>query len=143
MKQISNYILEKLKLDKDTNVCPLEFPVKIGFWSNYESIYQMRDVLHDYSNIIRFGITDTKQHGVNGYKLYSIEVENEKDLLSLLIFCYFYSVNREEQLRNFKGMNIVEDFIENYKDIEDYIKYFSNAEYQDALDEIIKLHEKK
>ena len=40
-------------------------------------------------------------------------------------------------------MNIVEDFIENYKDIEDYIKYFSNAEYQDALDEIIKLHEKK
>jgi len=143
MKQISNYILEKLKLDKDTNVCPLEFPVNVGFWSTYDSIYQMRDILHDYSNIIRFGITDTKQHGVNGYKLYSIEVENEKDLLSLLIFCYFYSVNREEQLRNFKGMNIVEDFIENYKDIEDYIKYFSNAEYQDALDEIIKLHEKK
>ena len=42
MKTINNYIIEKLKINKDTKI-GLNYPVSIEFWSMYEKLYILRE----------------------------------------------------------------------------------------------------
>lgn len=139
MQNLNIYILEKLKLNKSSRN-ELDFPVKLELWVQVDDIYRMKDHLHDYSNIIRFGISK-KQRGVNNFYLYSIEVENKEDLLSLLIYCYFNNSSltpKQEEI--FDSMKVAEEYIENYKDLEEYINSYTKQEYQEALDKIRKLY---
>lgn len=139
MQNLNIYISEKLKLNKSSKN-ELDFPVKLELWVQVDDIYRMKDHLHDYSNIIKFGISK-KQRGVNNFYLYSIEVENKEDLLSLLIYCYFNNRSltpKQEEI--FDSMKVAEEYIENYKDLEEYINSYTKQEYQEALDKIRKLY---
>lgn len=145
MINLNTYIIEKLKIDKDTKV-ELKFPVNVEIWHSSKDIYKVRDIFHDYSNIVRFGITDKKEKDEsNDLYLYSIEVENRKDLLSLLIFCYHIFVIDDYKAEHFCRMDEegVKERIKNYDEIEDYIDSYTNKEYQEALDNVLKLNKTK
>lgn len=148
MKSFNTYIIEKLKINKDTKF-ELDFPVSVEMWFPEPDIYNMRDWLHDYSNIIRFGITNKKETDKILGSLYSVEVENKKDLLSLFIFCYHYYVCycddawSDIQKKKFSGMDKVKDQIKNYDDLKNYINSFTKEEYQKALDEQDKIYQTK
>ncbi len=148
MKKINTYILEKLKINKDTKF-ELEFPVSVELWFPEPNIYKMRDWLHDYSNIIRFRISNKKETDKFLRNLYSVEVENKEDLLSLFIFCYHlfcYQYNvcyYNNKNKKFDSMDEVKDSIKNYDDLKNYINSFTKEEYQKALDKQVKLYQSK
>jgi len=139
MQNLNIYILEKLKLNKDVEAEKLSFPVKLELWTKVDNIYEMRDHIHDLSNIVRFGISK-KQKDDNNSTLYSIEVENKEDLLNLFIYCYYNCPLTAEQDENFEGMKVAKEYIENYYDLEEYINSYTKKQYQEALDEIRKLY---
>jgi len=145
MKSFNTYIIEKLKINKDTKV-ELKFPVHVEFWYPTKDIYRMRDTIHDYSNIVRFGITDKKRKKESeDLYLFSVEIENKEDLLRLFVFFYYLFVIDDYKAAHFSGMNEegIKERIENYDEIEDYIDSFSNEEYKDEFDKLLELLKKK
>ena len=145
MKSFNSYIIEKLKINKDTKV-DLKFPVHIEFWYPIKDIYRMRDTIHDYSNVVRFGITDKKEKKESeDLYLFSVEIENKEDLLRLFVFFYYLFVIDDDKAKNFSGMDEegIKERIENYDEIEDYMDSFSTEEYKDELDKLLVLLKKK
>jgi len=83
MKQLDNYILEKLKLNKDTEI--VKYMV-VYSWKNDGANYILYDTAEDAADGIRNG--DGKQFNKNGTFHLVIKISNERNIDKIINLCY-------------------------------------------------------
>ena len=141
MRNINNYIFEKLKINKDSKVSGdyLNYPINIEFYADWKDIMNLRDEINQYTNISEFGLEKLSQKSETkeGKEvwLYKIEITNKNDLLWFLI--YNYACFSSDL--NFEGKQYFEKYINNYDEVKEYIDQFSNKEYQNKISEYLDL----
>ena len=109
MKQLDNYILEKLKLNKDTEI--VKYMV-VYSWKNGGANYILYDTAEDAANGIRNG--DSKKFGKsNGFHTV-IKVFDEKNIDKIIDLCY-KGLPLDKQRREFIKLNA--DFDDDVQDL--------------------------
>jgi len=145
MKELNNYIIEKLHIDKNTKINAGNFPINVEIWSTINNIYTVRDMIKEYTtDIIRFGVKGLQKENDAGYKLYSImEIETLEALLDLCVFIIEYEYGEyEDNLKEFKRL-LKENLINNYDDIEEDINLITQSLLKNANKKLLDILNKK
>lgn len=131
MKKIDNYIVEKLRINKNNNFT-LSYPVNVEMWSSSGHIHRVKDDINEYSDINRFMIEDLKKTDEENWHLYRIEVETKSDFIGILQYCLLMIFNHEP----FDDLDKIElkrwvSIINNYEDIKEHIESLTKKDLKD------------
>ena len=142
MKELTSYIIEKLKINKDSK-SNINYPVDLLLCIR-DSILETQDpkvfykFISNYINIDnRTEINFIEHQRIDDRNVFSIKVEDEEMMQDLIAFLLvIYNINDIDKIKNLTSY-----FIKNIKEISSYIEDFHNLkEFKEKYNKIYDLY---